>query len=66
MASEKCTEKCERVCVEKCGNKYTDICPCPSKTCRLRGKCCECVNFHRFEETHKLPFCFREKFILKP
>ena len=49
----------------KCANEYADTCPCPSPTCKRHGKCCECVNFHRFEETQKLPFCFRGRFVLR-
>ena len=46
-------------------NEHSDKFPCPSKVCKRKGKCCKCVNFHRFEETDKLLYCFRERFVLK-
>jgi len=30
-------------------------CPCPKKTCKNNGKCCDCVIKHR--ETDSLPYC---------
>ena len=49
----------------KCANEFAEICPCPSTTCHRKGRCCVCVNFHRYEETNKLPFCFRGRFTLR-
>ncbi len=46
-------------------NLYSSLCNCPSKTCKRRGKCCECVAFHRYDEIEKLPYCFRSRWVLK-
>ena len=46
-------------------NLYSSMCNCPSKTCKRKGNCCECVNFHRYDEIEKLPYCFRSRWVLK-
>lgn len=32
-----------------------EACPCPKKTCKNNGKCCNCVKKHK--ETDSLPYC---------
>ena len=37
-------------------------CPCPSE-CTRHHVCSSCVDYHRFEETDRLPYCFRDKWL---
>jgi hypothetical protein len=42
--------------MECCIEKNTAACPCTYESCTRRGKCCECVSYHR--EKDQIPGCF--------
>ncbi|MFP4012802.1 MAG: DUF6485 family protein [Chitinispirillaceae bacterium] len=39
-----------------CENSTGENCPCTYSSCSRRGKCCECVAYHR--RSGEIPGCF--------
>ncbi|MFP4162529.1 MAG: DUF6485 family protein [Chitinispirillaceae bacterium] len=42
--------------MSECKNSTGENCPCTCLSCSRRGKCCECVAYHR--RSGEIPGCF--------